>query len=218
MKYIIGNWKANKNLDEAKHWIATFSSFDFKIVQNNVTIIICPPYPFISFLKEKTAGLPFIKIGSQDISVYYQGAYTGEVTAHSLSGLADYSIIGHSERREHFKETNQALFSKVDHAKKTNIEPIFCVRDENDPIPLAAKIITYEPVYAIGTGKNESIDNVLLMKEKLKLSENALFIYGGSVTETNAHQYLQNPDIDGVLPGGASLDPQRFYNIVLSSI
>lgn len=218
MKYVIGNWKANKNLDEAKHWINAFLSFDFKLVQNNVTIIICPPYPFIPLLKENTVRFPFINIGSQDVSLYYQGSYTGEVTAHSLSGLADYAIIGHSERREHFKEANQALFSKVEHANKTNIKPIFCVRGENDELPRDIRIVAYEPVSAIGTGQNDSVDNILDMKEKLKLPENTIFIYGGSVTEENAHQYLIRPEIDGVLPGGASLDPHQFYNIVLSTI
>lgn len=200
------------------HWITAFLSYDFTRVQNNVTIIICPPYPFIPLLIEKMARLPFVKIGSQDLSLYYQGAYTGEVTAHTLSHLASYAIIGHSERREHFGEKEDVLFSKVEHAKKANIEPVFCVRDENDTIPSAAKIIAYEPVSAIGTGQSDSLDNVLAMKATLKLPENGIFIYGGSVTESNVHLYLKHHDIDGVLLGGASLDPQRFYNIILSTI
>lgn len=205
-------------MTETLGWITTFLSFDFRALEGKVTVIICPPYPFLSLLKEKTAGLPFVKIGSQDVSFFYQGAYTGEVGVHSLTSLADYAIIGHSERRAHFSETDQTLFAKVEHAQKNGIEPIYCVRGADDKLPPSVKIIAYEPVSAIGTGQSDSVENILAIKKSLNLPVDHVFIYGGSVTENNAHQYLKNPDISGVLLGGASLDPTRFYNIVMSAV
>lgn len=218
MKYVIGNWKANKNFSEMKQWVQTFLSFDFTEIEGKTTVIICPPYPFIPYIKENITGIPYLKVGSQDMSLYYQGAYTGEVTSNTLSGMVNYTLIGHSERRQYFNETQEILFNKVEHAKKNYIEPIFCVRGPEDAIAPDVNMVTYEPVFAIGTGQSDSIENILKVKQSLKLRDSVMFIYGGSVTDSNAREYLHNQDIDGVLPGGASLDPQRFYDIVLSSV
>ncbi len=214
MKYIIGNWKANKKLSDAEAWIKQFLSYDFSKVKHNVQIIICPPYPFIPFLKEKTVNSPFIKIGSQDVSIYYEGPYTGEVTARSLTGIVDYAIVGHSERRQNFNESDDMLFSKVDHLAMQNIKPIYCIRGKDDAIAPKTNIVAYEPVFAIGTGQSDTIENIVKVKQSLNLSSQTIFIYGGSVTDDNAALYLRNNDIDGVLPGSASLDPKRFYGIV----
>lgn len=214
MKYIIANWKAHKNLNQAQEWITEFVTYDFSHLKHKVQIIICPPFPFIPLLKEKVLNFPFIKIGSQDVSVYYEGAYTGEVTARTLAGIADYSIVGHSERRQHFNESEAILFNKVQHLKQQNIKTIYCIRNIEDKVPESVAMIAYEPVFAIGTGESDSIENVIKVKHELKLSSHTPYIYGGSVTEDNASIFLLNMEIDGVLIGGASLEPKRFYQII----
>jgi triosephosphate isomerase len=217
MKYIIANWKANKNIEEANRWINSFLKNDFSKIRNKVAIIICPPSPFIPFLKEKVKKYPFIKIGAQDLSRFEGGAYTAEVTAKTLFGLINYVIIGHSERRKYFNENTKILFEKFVLAKKNGIEPLFCIRNKKDSIPLQTKFVVYEPIYAIsngsGQGSNEPLEKVLTMKKILKLDNHVNFIYGGSVNEKNANQYLKNKEIDGVLVGGASLNPDKFYKI-----
>ena len=189
MKYIIGNWKANKDFSQTKQWTDKFLTFDFSGLTDKLRIIICPPYPFIPYLFEQTKDISVIKIGSQDLSVYYEGAYTGEVPAKSLLGITKYAIIGHSERRHYFSESQHVLNNKVHQAFAHHIEPIFCVRGNDDPIPDGTKIIAYEPTSAIGTGENESVATILDVKQTLKLNSHHLFIYGGSVNEKNAHLF-----------------------------
>jgi len=218
MKYIVANWKANKNYSEAEKWIKTFVRYDLSQLKTKIRIVICPPFPFIPLLNEKTKDYPFIKIGAQNISVFPKGTYTGEVTAENLVGLIDYVILGHSERRRYFKEKEKVLFKKFILAKKWGIEPLFCIRGEKDNFPYQTKFVVYEPVTAIsdgtGVGNNQPLEKILTVKEKLKLASDVKFIYGGSVNEENADYYLENREINGLLIGGASLDPQRFYKII----
>lgn len=214
MKYIIGNWKANKNFDEIKEWVDIFLK-SFR-ARPQVSVIICPPYPFISYLNEKLAGLSNIFIGAQTISSIESGSYTGEVTVKSLAGMVRYVIIGHSERRIAFKETNEDLALKTFQARKYGIEPIYCVRDEKDFIPEHVKYVTYEPVSSIGTGQNESLEKILEMKNRLILPKDTVFLYGGSVNENNVKEYLLSGQIDGFIIGGASLDVNQFMRIINS--
>lgn len=215
-KYLVANWKANKNFLEVKDWVSKIkkSKIFEKINPSKVEIIICPPFPFIWFLKENFTDYSFVKIGAQDISFFDEGPYTGEVCGKNLLGLVDYVIIGHSERREYFKEEKEILFKKFSLAKKYQIEPLFCVRDENDSFPSLVKFVVWEPKESIskgsGFGKSKSVEEIIKMKNKLKLSSLAKFFYGGSVNETNIKSYLQSFEIDGVLIGGASLLPERF--------
>lgn len=213
MKYIIANWKANKTLPEVKTWLNVFLKKDLSFVKNQLQIIICPPYPFLSLVKEKLQDHN-IKIGSQDISFFEKGAYTGEVCVENLSGLVDYTLIGHSERRYYFEETARILFQKFNLALDNNIKPIFCIRSVTDIIPERTVFAAYEPVCAIGTGRNESLGKVLKVKKTLSFSKDVKFIYGGSVNENNSSYYLKNQEIDGLLVGGASLDPEKFYKII----
>ena len=216
MKYFVANWKANKNLQESQTWIDQF----LKLYQpkEDKIVIICPPFPFLTNLKQKTNQIKNLKLGSQDISSFEEGAYTGEITAKSLVGLVDYVIVGHSERRKYFNENNETVTKKIILAKKCQIEPILCIRDENDWLTESeVKIIAYEPVYAIGSGNNEPIEKVIEIKEKIKLSPDCVYLYGGSVNENNAKDDIQSDKIDGLLIGGASLDPHNFYKIISQS-
>lgn len=217
MKYIIANWKANKNYEEVKQWIDSFLSYNLEPYSHKVKVIICPPFPFIPYLSEKIKSSPFIKIGSQDLSQFDGGTYTGEVVGKSLFGLISYAIIGHSERRQFIYETEEIIQKKIDQALQNNISPILCVRDANDKVYDLVDFIVAEPPNSISTGDGFGVslglEDVLKMKDTLGITTQKL-IYGGSVNEKNATTYLRSDAIDGVLPGGASLDPKRFYSII----
>lgn len=216
MKYFIANWKANKNLKEGAEWIDKFLTLP--IHSDRIKVVICPPHPLIYPLKQKLPTNTSISLGSQDLSTFESGSYTGEVTAKSLRGLVDFTIIGHSERRKYFNENDEVLFRKTQLAKQYNIEPIYCVRDEKDKIPYGVKIIAYEPVYAIGSGFNEPIEKVLEMKQKIHLPPQTALLYGGSIDQNNADSYLSSAEIGGLLVGNASLDPREFFEIVKLSL
>ncbi|OGK62232.1 hypothetical protein A2334_02620 [Candidatus Roizmanbacteria bacterium RIFOXYB2_FULL_38_10] len=212
MKFILANWKANKTIKEVQNWLDTFL-LGYR-PHNLVTISICAPYPFLLYIKERILGLKNVYVGAQTLSAFEQGSYTGEVTARSLSEIVKFSLIGHSERRSTFHETNEDLAIKVKLAVKYGIEPVYCVRDEKDPIPHDVKYVAYEPVWAIGTGKNEKLEDVVNMKKKLSLPKNCVFIYGGSVNEQNVGQYLTSDEVGGFLPGKASWDAKQFLSLI----
>ena len=220
MKYFIANWKADKNLTEASQWIDKFLSFP--IDNQEYTIVICPPYPLLYPLKEKINNRKNIRLGSQDLSKYEQGTYTGEVTAKTLQGLVDYAIIGHSERINYFSESDQSNREKIRLALKYNIIPLLCIQDENSRIIPEVNFIVYEPPWAISKGLADSLkttieqtpEEVVKTRHKLKIIKEKIFIYGGSVNPGNIKEYSRSPEIDGVLVGGASLDPEIFYQII----
>lgn len=211
MKYILGNWKANKNFGEVKQWIYTFQR-EYR-AHENVKLGIFPPFPFISYVQGKLKDCRNVFVGSQTISSFEKGSYTGEVTATSLEGVAEYTIIGHSERRKSFGETDEELAQQVTQALVHKIVPVYCVRDDNDPIPAGVTMVAYEPVAAIGTGQNEPPEQTVAMKKKMKLPPGCIFIYGGSVNEKNAADYCATGEIDGFLIGKASLDAKQFIQI-----
>lgn len=224
MKYFIANWKANKNLGEAQQWVTDFlkkiddnPAVKQKIEKQEAAVIICPPFPLLSPLKDML-GHHTISVGCQDISLYEGGTYTGEVTAYILESLAQYAIIGHSERKKYFHETDDNVKTKYVLAKKYNIKPIYCVAAPEIPYPSDVQLLCYEPPEAIssgdGRGNYEPLEAVLLAKKKLHPSGDMKFIYGGSVNEDNVDVYLKSNEIDGFLVGGASLDPAHFFNII----
>jgi len=211
MRYILGNWKANKNFIEVREWLYTF--LREHEANKDVVIGVFPPFPFISYVQGKLKDKKDVGIGAQTISSYEKGSFTGDVTATSLEGMIKYAIIGHSERRKTFGETDEELRRKVDLALAHKITPIYCVRDEKDPIPEGVTIVAYEPVAAIGTGQNEPPEQTVIMKKKMNLPKNCIFIYGGSVNERNAVDYFATGEIDGFLIGKACLDPIQFEKI-----
>ncbi len=214
MKYLIANWKAHKTIHEVDAWVRDFSQFDTSAVKANLEIIICPPYPLLYYLKNKLQSLSFCKIGAQDISYFGMGAYTGEVAVATLSGIVDYVLIGHSERRYYFGETSRILFQKTKRAMEQNITPIFCIRDSADLIPSKTQFIAYEPISAIGTGNNESLESVLSFKKRLHLDKSKRFIYGGSVNGLTISEYAQCAEIDGFLVGSASLKASHLVQMI----
>ena len=179
MKYLIANWKSTKNVNTAIEWVNEFNKLMKankeilkKLDEDSLKIIICPSYHLISLVKQKIIKHKNINLGSQDVSFFEQGNYTGEVSAQNLKELINYSIVGHSERRKYLKETDNVIDQKVQILKDYSIEPILCVRDENDLIPQGITFIAYEPVYAIGTGHNEDVDKIISSKNKIITDKN----------------------------------------------
>ncbi len=225
MKYFIANWKANKNLDQASEWFIDFTKIINtnpqtlqKINNDEVKIIICPPFPLIYPLKEMLKSHKNIVLGSQDVSAYESGTYTGEVTAFNLSSLVNFSIIGHSERKKNNYKTLETDRKKIANDKKYAIEPIYCVANISVPIPDDVNFVCLEPPDAISKGDGHGdylpAAKIIEAKIQMKLAPSVKFIYGGSVNKNNAAEYLQNKEIDGFLSGGASLDPIHFYEII----
>jgi triosephosphate isomerase len=213
MKYVIGNWKANKNIQEVREWIEAFMSHDLNVFRDTISIVICPPDVYISELHAAFQAYPHIHTGAQDISRFFDGPHTGEISAENLEGLVDFVLIGHSERREEFHETDADVDTKVQQAHRAHIEPIVLVRSSENKIPEGVHFVAYEPVDSIGTGRPASLEDVIGVKKLLNLSPDSHYIYGGSVDSKNVGAFIQSPEIDGVLPGTASLDPHEFYAI-----
>lgn len=220
-KYIIGNWKSNKSILEVENWFKTISQlFTTVDLQNsNIEIVICPPFVFLPLASEliQKNKLP-IKLGAQNVSPYANGAFTGEISAHILSEWVKYALIGHSERRKNFCEDDIVLTEKIKRVNEEKITPILCIPDEFTLIPLGLDIVAYEPIWAIGSGKTDSPENADKVAKKIKENKNITkVIYGGSVTPENVTQFLEKDNIDGVLPGGASLDPVKFWEIIINA-
>ena len=249
-KIIIGNWKLNLDHLEA---IQLLQKLNYSLevnIEDKIDIVIAPSHTSLRSLQTIIdADNLKIKISSQDVSAYIEGAYTGEVSALQLSKLnITHSIIGHSERRIVFNETDETINLKVHSAVNNNLIPIVCFgeteeqRDTNaylsyilDQVNIAVKglrkdkveeiIFAYEPIWAIGTGKVASVENAIEVISSVKQEistkpfydeEKIRFIYGGSVSPTNASELLNTKIIDGVLVGGASLDVDKFVQIIKS--
>ena len=214
MKYIIANWKSNKLLHECLEWVSTAGP---KIISHDlVEVIICPTMTSIPTVqKEVQTGHFSLKIGSQNVSPFAFGSYTGEEAAEILKQYVTYSIVGHSERRKNFSESDEIVAEKINRLKEVGITPVLCVQDENTPIPDGVGIVAYEPVFAIGTGNPDTPDNANrtagMIREK---HPNVEILYGGSVTSENAKAFLEQPAISGLLIGKASLDALEFVKIV----
>lgn len=224
MLYFIANWKANKNLKEALEYvevltnkIASHKQIVSKLERNEIKIIIAPSFPFIFPIKKKANHNKYLDLAVQDISHFEDGAYTGEITGRMVEGVVDFAIVAHSERRKYFNEKDDLLFKKAELAVKYGLQPVYGLRNHKDSFPNIVKIVAYEPDAAIGSGKNEPVEDVLETKRKLCLKKNISYLYGGSVNRSNASLYLQTGEIDGFLIGGASLDPIHFFDIIKSA-
>ncbi len=219
-KYIVGNWKSNKTILQIEEWFSIFYRL-YKENKNtdlhNTIVVVCPAFPHL-FIAKKLRDqykLP-IEIGAQDISPYISGAYTGAVSNDIIKEFAGYVIIGHSERRKNFLEDDHILTQKVTRAEEVGLIPIYCVPDKNTYVPKDTDIMAYEPVWAIGTGKTETPEKAdevaLFLKNRFPDSS---VLYGGSVSPDSIGGFSTVKNIDGYLPGGASLNPQKFWEIVV---
>ncbi len=216
--YIVGNWKSNKTLSEARDWFTVFESLWKKnpVKSSNIKVVLCPGFihlsPFGKFIQ--SSGLP-LSLGAQTVSRFDNGAYTGEVSAQMLKDLVQFTLVGHSERRKYFSETEDVLLEKLKRAREAQIEPIYCIQSPDMSIPAVCTFVGYEPIWAIGTGKPETPENANQVARDIKTKRADLkIIYGGSVNSENVKSYCQTEYLDGVLPGGASLNPATFFELI----
>jgi triosephosphate isomerase (TIM) len=212
---IVANWKSNKTQAEAIDWLSAMSKLK-DLDLSNKEIVVCPSFIHLSPMKSyiEDQALP-IKLGAQNISSFDEGAYTGEVNGKQIRELADYVLIGHSERRRYVAETEEMLMEKVKMAKQWNLKVIFCADNQNSLIPDGASIVTYEPPNAISPAPADTPENAEKAAKifKAKAPFEAI-LYGGSVVSANVSLFLKMSNIDGVLVGKASLDPKEFYEII----
>lgn len=243
-KVIAGNWKMNMLPNEAIEFITRLTQ---TAKQSKSEIILCVPYIDL-FYSLLTAQDTPIKIGAQNMHYKESGAYTGEISGKMLKSIhVEYVIIGHSERRKYFAETDEIVNLKLQAAFENNLKPILCVGEtleqretgkaqevitkqiEADLTGLTKEqmqntIIAYEPIWAIGTGKTATVEDankaIKQIREKIQelygeqTAQNAILLYGGSVSAGNSKELLSASQIDGALIGGASLKIEEFEKIV----
>lgn len=213
MKIAIANFKAELNPNSAKTWLQEFKGlYQANNSVKEVQIILCPPDIFLNQFKQELSGLN-ISLGCQNISQFEQGAYTGEITAPMLSGLADYVLIGHSERRTYFQESQEVLQKKIDLATRFQLKIILCTEKE-EAYNGEFYAVAFEPHLAIGTGEAGDPQQSWVMTETITRSVKTQFkLYGGSVNEQNALDFTR-AGFNGVLVGKKSLSPRTFLEIV----
>jgi len=244
-KIVAGNWKMNTTLPEGIE--LTKNVIEKSIaVSKAIELVIIPPFTHINEVIKFTKGTS-IKVGAQNCAEWVKGAYTGEVSATMISSIgATHVIIGHSERREFFNEDNKMLYRKIKAALDNNLTPIYCCGEKlkeresckyfevveqqiNESLFELTKeqmlkiVIAYEPVWAIGTGKNATaeqaqemhafIRTTLANKFGKEVADNISILYGGSCKPSNAKEIFAKPDVDGGLIGGASLVADDFIAI-----
>lgn len=243
-KIIAGNWKMNKTGEEARDYIEHLKAF---LVPHQAEVLLAVPFTAISVAREAAKGSS-IKIGAQNMNAASSGAFTGEIAARMLiEAGAEFVLLGHSERRQLFHETDEIVNNKLKRALEENLTPIVCLGEtlgqrETDLTELTLErqikgsfkeiidadmsslIIAYEPVWAIGTGKTASpqeaqqahhfIRQTLAKNWSEVVAEQVPILYGGSATPGNARELLKEEDVDGLLVGGASLQPETFAQII----
>ena len=215
---IFANWKSNKTKNEAKKWLEVVSLLDFP---DNVEVAVFPPFTLLDILSGyvKVNSLPF-KLGAQDISPFDSGAYTGEISASQIKEFAEFVLIGHSERRINFGESDEVVREKANKAIGAGLIPIVCISSLDQITGLTQEqiIFAYEPIGSIGTGNPEDPTLVNKIAGQIKEETNRKVIYGGSVNADNIKDYLSLENISGSLIGGASLDPLSFTNIIKNAL
>jgi len=239
-----GNWKMNMTVAEAL-------ALTRQIVQlvgdtTAVEMLLCPPSVCLHPLKAISSAMPF-SLGAQNCHWEDSGAFTGEISPPMLHGLADYVILGHSERRQLFGETDETVNKKIHAALTHKLAPIVCVGeslDQNESGQTAAIItaqvqaalaglsaeqlqslvIAYEPIWAIGTGRAATAEtageicglvrNILRESHGAAVADTTRVLYGGSTKPDNIGAIMEQPDIDGALIGGASLEAASYAQMV----
>jgi triosephosphate isomerase len=242
---IAGNWKLNNTVSEAVS--LTMALKPLVAGCTDVEIIVAPAFTTLASVSGVIADSN-IRLAAQDVYWEDSGAFTGEVSAPMLKDVGcDYVIIGHSERRQYFGETNESVNQKVKSALAHGLKPIMCVGEQLEEresgqteaiiedhvtggvaglsaTDLLSCVIAYEPVWAIGTGKTATPDQaqevhkfirgLLTSAYSAEVASQICIQYGGSVKPENASELMAQPDVDGALVGGASLEAESFAQIV----
>lgn len=233
---IAGNWKMYKTQAEAMEFLQGFMP-QLSDVADDREVVLCVPFTALVKMSQFLHG-SLVRLGAQNVHWETSGAYTGEVAAPMLTEIGvRYVIVGHSERRQYFGETDETVNMRLRAAQTAGLTPILCVgetkqqRDSGETeavifsqldhglkaIDQTNLVIAYEPIWAIGTGdtcaSSEANRVIGLIRGKLT-NPDVPIQYGGSVKPDNADEILQQPEIDGALVGGASLQPDSFARIV----
>ena len=204
---------------EAIRWLDKFRDENLKSKEENKEIIVCTPFTLLSLFKDykERNGLKF-ELGAQDISRFPQGPYTGEINGAQIKDFANYVLVGHSERRGSFGEDESVIHEKIKMAIDYNLTPILFVQSKETPIPQGVDVVVYEPPSAISTVSggvpDNSIDVTKAVEAIRKKYSLKYVLYGGSVDSNNVSNFTKIPEIDGVVPGRASLDPVEFFKII----
>ena len=245
---IVGNWKMNNSIAESVDLAEKLK----KVIKDmaGVDVVVTPPFTALGSVRNAIKG-SIIKLGAQNLFWEDKGAYTGEVSPLMIRDLdCEYVIIGHSERREYFKESDEIVNKKIKAALRNKLKAIVCVgeslkeREENKTMQVIESqikkglqglslseakelIIAYEPVWAIGTGRNATpaqanevhayIRKLLSQILNEGIASNIKILYGGSVKPSNSAELMSEKEIDGALVGGASLEAESFAQIVRSA-
>jgi len=217
----MANWKSHKSLADAEQWCQDFNHQYLHSPSNEV--VIAPATVFLAQVREVIR--PEISLGTQDLSSFSAGAYTGALSSKNLQDLGvKYALVGHSERRRYFHETHQDVANKIDQAVLAGIIPVLCLDTPYleaqlaaiNPAHLAGCVIAYEPLEAIGTGENQAAEAVANIVTQIKeLATPRAVIYGGSVSAANVSEYLAVSD--GVLVGTKSLDVGDFVQLLTAA-
>lgn len=241
---IAGNWKMNGTRASASALAQAVKAGAAKLP--GVDVAVCPPFVFLAEVRSVLVGST-VKLGGQDVSIHPAGAYTGEISGTMLREFGcDYVIVGHSERRTYHSETDSLVADKMIAAHKAGMVPIVCVGEtleqreagQTETVierqieallaegqctsALAAAVVAYEPVWAIGTGRTASPQQAQdvhafirarLARHDATLAQRMQILYGGSVKPDNAAELFAMADIDGGLIGGASLNADDFLAI-----
>ncbi len=250
MRYplVAGNWKMHKDLAASQQLTSEIVGMVGSEADSRVQVVVAPPLLFLRAVNKLLAEAPGIALGAQNCHEANEGAFTGEISAPMLRSVGvQYVIIGHSERRQHFGETDAQLARKVNAALAHGLTPIFCcgetleIREANthfdfvrqqltdglfhlEAAQLAKLVLAYEPIWAIGTGRTASAQQAQEMHAALRahlaerygpaVADQVRILYGGSVKPDNAAEIFAQPDVDGGLIGGASLQSRSFVDIV----
>jgi len=245
MPLFVGNWKMNKNASQTRSFIEAFLPLATEIAPQ-VRIAIAPPFTALGAAAAALGAGGRVALAAQTLSEYAEGAYTGEIAASMLREFdVRYVILGHSERRLYQHESDLVVGAKVRAALGADITPILAVgeslavREAGNAVAhvleqiesaagelsdeqAARIVVAYEPIWAIGTGKNCDPDRAQEMAQAIHCSRSAFaevpVLYGGSMKPENAASYLQMPDVDGGLVGGASLDAASFAELISGAV
>lgn len=228
MKFLVANWKMNGNIEFSENFLEKINS-----IKTENQIIVCPPFPLLYKFKNFSHSL-----GAQNCSDRKSGAFTGEISPLLLKDLGcRYVIIGHSERRRIFNESDETIFKKYKTLTDLGLTPIVCIGETEeertewrdilsiqlnkfkDDENLPKAIIAYEPIWSIGSGKTPTTSEIHEVLSFIKQTTNLKCptLYGGSVNIKNISDILQIPSVDGVLIGGASLKIEEFSKMVQRS-
>lgn len=238
----------NKNYSEAIDLVNEINNLLFDLKDNNKTILLSPPFIYLKEVVNLVSDYPSVYVAAQNCAATDNGAFTGEISASMLHSIGvTYVIIGHSERRLYFNETNEVLNKKIEQALLANLQIVFCCGESleerekntyfeiikaqllNTVFKLSAEqfkqiTIAYEPIWAIGTGKTATAEQAQQMHQFIReciknnynqnIANQTSILYGGSCSAKNANELFSQPDIDGGLIGGASLQAQDFFQII----